>query len=452
MSTGHFPLSFQLEDPIELFEQCMKNEGLVHSPGREGGEDTMSSDDRVEGPSEEAGLDMESILEEIASEGEAGSDEEPRRDEDNAVIQKIADSVAHELNNVLATIIGLASVLEAEFGPDSSYGQDIEGILTASKRGMRLTRNLLGFSRDGSVAFKERIQLNDLLGKAISLLSRTTATGIEIKTDLTEELAEIAGDPSQMRHALINLAANAIDAMQGQGTLTLSTRNVTLRKEGLKSGDYVRLQVSDTGRGMDPETLKHAFDPFFTTKPQGTGSGLGLPLVNRIVRNHGGRVELFSKQGLGTTVTVFLPAIETRKPKPVKRYDSKRIEFDGKRGTILLVDDEPLVRASAKRILGLLGFSVIMAKNGKEALSRYRQHRDKIVLVLLDLIMPEMDGGEALTELKKLNPDVQVVISSGYTREEPVNKLLDRGAIAFVEKPYTVEQLANTLEDLLGPA
>jgi len=135
--------------------------------------------------------------------------------------------------------------------------------------------------------------------------------------------------------------------------------------------------------------------------------------------------------------------------KPVRRHDSKRIEFDGRRGTILLVDDEPLVRASAKRILGLLGFSVVMAKDGREALARYRQHKDRIVLVLLDLIMPEMDGGEALTELKKLDPDLRVVISSGYTREEPVNKLLDRGATAFVEKPYTVDQLAKTLEQVL---
>jgi CheY-like chemotaxis protein/anti-sigma regulatory factor (Ser/Thr protein kinase) len=352
---------------------------------------------------------------------------------------------------VLATVIGLASVIEAETDPDSAVYQDVQGILTASKRGMRLTRNLLGFSKNGTVVFKEPIRLQDLLGKAVSLLQRTSPKEVEIQVEMAKDLEDIEGDPSQIRHMLINLAANAIDAMHGQGTLAITTRNVEIGKGEIGSldpGRYVRLQVSDTGRGMDQETMQQAFEPFFTTKPRGTASGLGLPLVHRIVRSHGGQIDLYSKKGLGTTVTIHLPTRYVARE--AKETGARLSRLPQRSGTILLVDDEKLVRMSARRILRMMGFAVITAANGKEAIERFQEHRDEIVAVLLDLIMPEMDGAVALQELKKIDPEVRVVISSGYTREEPVNQILERGAAAFVQKPYTVQQLADALDEVLG--
>ncbi len=365
------------------------------------------------------------------------------------VIGKLADGIAHEMNNVLATIMGLASVLESDIDVSNPLFQDVQGILAASRRGLDLTRNLVSFSQS-SKNFQEPVLLNHLVGMVRSLLQRTTPSHVEIETHIASDLAVIRGDLNQIKHALINLATNATDAIQTKGIITFTTSNITLKETDLTSfpnlspGHYVRLQVSDTGLGMDDETLKQAFDPFFTTK--GTARGLGLSLVLNTVEQHGGKVTIFSKSGQGTTVTIDFPAIEsTHTTNDIAQ--KKQPSLAVKSGTVLLVDDENLVLVAGKRLLERLGYTVMVALTGQEALEIYKKNGNDISFVLLDLIMPDMDGLQVLKHLKELDQEVQVIISSGYAREESLSTGLSAGALAFVQKPFTLNELAATLED-----
>lgn len=372
------------------------------------------------------------------------------------LVGQLANSVAHEMNNVLATVMGLASVIQQETDPGSTVHQDIQTILEASRRGMDLTRNLLLFSPHRQ-APKRAVSLNDLVGTVHSLLLRTTAehTGEKqpkVELALDPRLPDILGDENQLRQMLINLANNALEAMPAGGTLTVATQVVDLGPSDVAStpsmtpGRHVRLQVSDTGVGMDDQTLGKAFDPFFTTRQTRKAPGLGLSLVYDGVTRHGGKVDIFSRKGLGTTVTLHFASLELAdEPGSGRRH--RKTAPEKKSGTVLLVDDDALVRKSTGRMLKKLGYEVIPVSGGAEALSAYRTSAKDITLVMVDLIMPDMDGTEVLQRLKRIDPSVCVVVCSGYPGGEATTRQL--GCSGYASKPFTLESLSDALEEAL---
>jgi signal transduction histidine kinase/CheY-like chemotaxis protein len=367
-----------------------------------------------------------------------------------AMVDRFAKNVAHEMNNVLAAIVGLASVIESELEPGSPLLQDASDIITASKRGLRLTKNLLLFARQDQLK-KERLSVNDLVSMVRSLLLRSVPPESDVEVRLAPNLDEIDADPIQLKQALVNIGINALEALDGPGKVTLSTDNVHLDglrpdQADLAPGDYVRIQIADTGRGMGEETLGKAAEPFFTTKPPGVASGLGLPLSCATLHRHNGGISLFSKKGLGTTVAVYLPVV---KEQPAKRKEQAVRGDSPDALTIMVVDDDQLVLRGARRLLQTQGYRVLPMPGGAEAIKTYEERGHEVDLVLLDLVMPDKDGLEVLKALKKLNPNVEVVIASGYPMDNLDQEAQRLGVRAVVTKPYTAADLNEVLQSVL---
>jgi CheY-like chemotaxis protein len=269
---------------------------------------------------------------------------------------------------------------------------------------------------------------------------------------LSEDLAEINADPTQMEQILMNLCVNARDAMPDGGKVTVGTKNVTLDDEycGIhseaKPGNYVLLAVSDTGHGMDRATIDHIFEPFYTTKELGRGTGLGLAMVYGIVKQHGGYITCYSEVERGATFNVYFPALEGQVEPDMERTPV-RPSFGTE--TVLLVDDEDLVRDLGARILSKAGYQVLTATNGKEALDLFEKERRQLSLVILDLIMPVMGGKECLKELLKIDPQMKVLIASGFSADASTDETLELGAKAFVSKPFRFEELLRQVRKTL---
>jgi two-component system cell cycle sensor histidine kinase/response regulator CckA len=370
-------------------------------------------------------------------------------------IGKLAGGIAHDTNNILGAIIGSASMLDVEIAQDSPIRIDVENILNACYRGRDLTRDLLGFARKGKYT-KEHVSLNEVVEETETLLRRTDLHKIAIEIDLEEKLALFEGDANQIAHALMNVCINARDAMRGDGKLTISTRNVDIDlssdrvREGLAAGRYVQLQVSDTGAGMDRKTIERVFEPFFTTKPVGEGTGLGLSMVYGTIKNHNGAVLIDSIPDRGTTVTFLLPVQERLAP-PAPDIEPEAIQEADTEGVgVLVVDDESIIRKSTKRLLSRLGYKVFLAASGLEAVEIYQADRGRIALVLLDLIMPDMDGAETFTKLREIDPEARILLCSGYSRDEKVNDLLSRNARGFIQKPFDLQMLSHEVTAALS--
>jgi CheY-like chemotaxis protein len=288
-----------------------------------------------------------------------------------------------------------------------------------------------------------------------TLLSRTIPKKIAIAMDLDDQLKNIVGDRSQIHHALMNICINAVDSMQSQGTLTIETRNDPPTDLGnsvfpnLDPGGYVAIKVHDTGIGMDQETQEKVFEPFFTTKPKGEGTGLGLSMVYGVINNHGGIVSTDSEPGKGTTVAVFLPATK-QDHQPSTPGVEQRPSYSPKDERILVVDDEDIIRQSSRRLLEKLGYQVLTARNGEIASQIYKEKMDEISLVLLDIIMPVMDGAETFLSLQRMNPDVKVLLFSGFSSDEKVDMLLDKGAVGFLPKPFDLNTLSRVISKALN--
>jgi CheY-like chemotaxis protein len=310
---------------------------------------------------------------------------------------------------------------------------------------------LLTFSRKTETKPLD-LDLNQRIRQTQKFLERTIQKMIDIEMVLADDLADIHADPTQVDQVLMNLAVNARDAMPEGGKLVIETANVILHEDytrlhvEAKPGSYVLLSVSDTGSGMDKETLEHIFEPFYTTKGSGEGTGLGLAMVFGIVKQHHGFIKCYSEVGHGTTFRIYLPAIisETHLDQPVVTAMPQ-----GGTETILLVDDEELIRDLGKRILRKAGYTVLTAYNGKEALDLYRSNKGTISLVILDLIMPEMGGKQCLEELLRIDPQVKTLIASGFAANRQTTEALERGARGFVDKPYNMNQVLQVVRELL---
>jgi CheY-like chemotaxis protein len=315
--------------------------------------------------------------------------------------------------------------------------------------GSALTKQLLGFARDGKYEVRP-IDLNRFLRETSETFSRTKR---EIAThfQLADDLLPIEADRTQIEQVIWNLCLNAADAMPAGGDLVFTTMNQT--HEDMKGklyepkpGNYVFLKVSDTGMGMDQKTMDRIFDPFFTTKELGRGTGLGLASVYGIVKGHGGYIDVESEEGRGTNFCIHLPASEKRLPRsaPLPR------ELRPGTGTILLADDEEMILDTGTKILERLGYHVLEARSGSDAVHVYQENREKIDMVILDMIMPGMGGGEAYDRMKAIDPDIKVLLSSGYSIEGQAEEILNRGCQGFIQKPFKVFDLSNKIKELLA--
>ncbi len=369
-------------------------------------------------------------------------------------IGRLAGGVAHDINNILGAIMTTASMIRLEAIETEQDPENAKTILLACKKGCDLTRNILGFARKGKYV-KTAVRLNSVIRGVESLLKRTISKRIKINTRMEDELRLIEADSSQIEHALMNVCINAADAMQNGGTLTIATDNVELlgRRHdgtGLPPGDYVRLSVTDTGVGMDKPTLDKVFEPFFTTKPKGEGTGLGLSMVYGVIENHQGTVTIDSQPQRGTTVTFFIPSIASQ-ARSLPTRDSILPPSETGQGGILIIDDEEMIRRSQQRVLEKLGYTVLVAENGKEALEIYREHKSEIGLVILDQIMPVMDGFETFPRLRSINPQVKVLLCSGYAKDEKIDALLENGASGFLQKPFDLSVLSEEVANAMKP-
>jgi PAS domain S-box-containing protein len=363
----------------------------------------------------------------------------------------LAGGLAHDFNNLLTVILGFSELLLVGKSDDDLERVDLQRICEAARNGAELIQRILMFSRKKDIKLRA-LNLNHEISHVKNLLGRTIPKMIEIELMLAEDLARVSADPSTVEQILLNFAVNAKDAMPHGGKLTIRTDNVFLDDEycrthlSAKVGHYVLLSVSDTGHGMEKELLDHIFEPFFTTKEMGRGTGLGLAMVYGIVKQHNGYITCDSQPGAGTTFSVYLPVTrDEEQPEPVV---PQKGPLDGTE-TILLVDDEEMVRNLGKRILERHGYTVLSATNGKEALTIYAREKGKIAVVILDLIMPVLGGWQCLQELLIMDPGVNVLISSGYASGGTVNEPARFGAKAFVPKPYNAAQMLQTLRDIL---
>jgi len=366
-------------------------------------------------------------------------------------VAALAGGIAHDFNNLLQIILGYCDLLLMGLPEEDRFCRPLREMAHAARSGAELVRGLLTFSRKVETHFRP-VNLNQCVERVNKLLLRTIFKTTKVEILLDDNLATINADPTQMEQVLMNLAVNARDAMADAGTLTIETKNLELDDDycrlhlDARPGDHILLTFSDTGQGMDQETLEHIFDPFFTTKGPGRGTGLGLAIVYGIVKQHGGHVTCNSEPGKGTTFSIYLPVI-AQMAEPSDQ--SEKSMPPGGSETLLLVDDEEPVRRLGQRLLTRFGYRVLVAASGQEALDLYRRQGPEISLVILDLVMPKMGGKQCLEKLLEINPAVKVLISSGYSANDRASGAAEVRAKGFIGKPYDARKLLQAVREVL---
>jgi len=359
----------------------------------------------------------------------------------------LAGGIAHDFNNLLSVMMGFASLARQRLSSDDPLQDSMGMIEQSAQRAADLTRQLLGFARPEREQIKP-VCVDDVLDRVRQMVARTFDRNITVAVHKGSEPLWVKAEPSYLEQALLNMCINARDAMPQGGTLTLDASGVKFEAQQsdlpatLAPGLYACVSVQDTGAGIAPETLPKVFDPFFTTKEPGRGTGLGLAMVYGFVKNHDGFVKVESEPGHGARFTVFLPLI----PAPASQAGTSGMgQIQPGRGTVLVVDDEPLVRAFAAEGLKGLGYQVWVAENGNQALQIYEERRQDIGCVLMDLIMPELSGLETFRRMRAVDPRVRVVFASGYSTGEILRDAPDARSAVFIGKPYTLEGLSIAL-------
>jgi len=360
----------------------------------------------------------------------------------------LAGGIAHDFNNLLMAIQGRTSIVlmsKDSSHPDFDHLKGVEGHI---KSAADLTRQLLAFARGGKYEVRPT-DLNVLIEKQNRMFGRTKKE-IIIHGKYEENLWSVEIDRGQIEQVLLNLYVNAWQAMPGGGDLYLKTENVTLDKSYVKPfsiehGRYVKISVTDTGVGMDKATQKKIFDPFFTTKEMGRGTGLGLASSYGIIKNHGGLIDVYSQKGHGTTFNIYLPVSEKQ------IIDEEKPSGDTVKGTetVLFVDDEDIIIEVAEELFKELGYKVLIARGGKEAIEVYEKNKDRIDMVILDMIMPDMSGSVTYDRLKEIDPEIKVLLSSGYSVDGQATEIINRGCKGFIQKPFKMEELSQKLRAIL---
>lgn len=375
-----------------------------------------------------------------------------RQSQKMEAVGHLAGGIAHDFNNILTAIIGYATLMRMKMRKDDPLLQEIDQILSSSKRAAQLTQGLLAFSRK-QIIKPAPSSITQIVEHVSHMLTRLIGEDIEFKTNLTDDELTCLVDPIQIEQVLMNLATNARDAMHNAGTFTIRTERVFLTPDygqthaALKAGPHALISVSDSGEGMDEETQERIFEPFFTTKELGRGTGLGLSIVYGIVSQHNGSINVYSEPGSGTTFKIYLPLVEDSAaalPEPMTPS-----VIVGGMETILLAEDQAEVRELMQNVLERFGYRVILAEDGEEAVRRFAEHRDEIDLALLDVIMPKMNGKEACEEIRHMRPDVKVLFASGYTADILHKRGFVEESINFIAKPILPRDLLAKLREIL---
>ena len=364
----------------------------------------------------------------------------------------LAGGIAHDFNSLLQAMSGYAELLIMDLGESRKGYRELAGMQKAIERAGALTKQLLTFSRNMESDLRP-VSLNDKIHQTKDLLERTLPKTIDIRLNLAEDLKAIEADPNQIEQIVMNIAVNARDAMPEGGTLMISTENATITEKNCrnhidaKPGEYALLTIVDNGQGMDENTLKHIFEPFYTTKPIGKGTGLGLSMVYGMVKEHGGFIECTSQSGNGSAFRIYLPVTSA----PIQ--EELKLEIEQKQlhgqGTLLLVDDEEFLRDIGKKMLGKFGYTVITESDGESAVQRYRREWREIDLVILDMMMPGMNGKQCLEELLKINPDTKAIIASGYAMDGETEKDLRLKTRGIIRKPYELSRMLSAVQEAL---
>ena len=367
----------------------------------------------------------------------------------------LAGGIAHDFNNLLTGILGNADLALAELSPVAPARESLEAIETGARRAAELCRQLLAYSGKGRFLVQP-LSLMELVQEMGHLLLVSISKKVVLKYHFAKDLPAIEADATQMRQTIMNLIVNAAEAIGDRsGVISVTTGlahcdadylRSCFAADGIQPGDFVYVEVADTGPGMDKTTQDRIFDPFFTTKF--TGRGLGLAAVLGIVRGHKGAVKVYSEVGRGTTFKLLFPAADAQ-PREIPSTTAQAKPWKGQ-GKILLVDDEETVRNLTRRMLQRVGFTVVLAEDGRQAVETFKRVMTEVDLVILDLTMPHLDGEACFRELRLMKPDVKVILSSGYNEQDVVNLFAGKGLAGFIQKPYTSDELIAKVRDALG--
>jgi two-component system cell cycle sensor histidine kinase/response regulator CckA len=368
-------------------------------------------------------------------------------------IGTLAGGVAHDFNNLLMGILGNASLVRMDLDPGHPHCERLKHIEDYVQSGSELTRQLLGFARGGKYEVKE-LRLSELVEKTSHMFGRTKKE-IQIHTSFEKSEGAVNADQGQIEQVLLNMYVNAWQAMPTGGDLYLKTEQVMVDEDHVRArqgneGPYMRLSITDTGIGMDEKTRKRIFEPFFTTKEMARGSGLGLASAYGIIKNHGGFIDVYSELGKGSTFSIYLPVSKSEKTiSALGDKPEEKILQGG--GTVLVVDDEEMIVDVGARILERIGYRVLVARSGEEALKVYKEE-PAIDMVILDMVMPGMGGGKTFEGLKGIDPSVKVILSSGYSINKQATEILNRGCRGFIQKPFSVGELSRKLGEIASTA
>jgi two-component system cell cycle sensor histidine kinase/response regulator CckA len=384
-------------------------------------------------------------------------EEQLRQSQKMEAVGRLAGGVAHDFNNLLTAISGYSDLLLHRLPDYSTLRRDVEEIRKAGDRAAELTRQLLAFSRR-QVLQPKILDLNAMVTKMGPMLRRLIGKDIDLSIDLFPSLSRVKADPGQIEQVIVNLAVNARDAMPDGGRITIATADAELSTAyavahpEVHPGPHVLLSVADTGQGMSDETQAHLFEPFFTTKERGKGTGLGLATVYGIVQQSGGHIRVNSAADRGSTFLIYLPRVEASEDgaqgadRPLLSHVSPGTE------TVLLAEDEEVLRRLAREILSGNGYKVLEAGNGREALLLSEAHRGKIHLLLTDVVMPKMSGRELGERIRLQRPDLRILYMSGYTDDDILRRGILEDGIPFLQKPFTPEALARKVREVLDSA
>lgn len=368
------------------------------------------------------------------------------------VIGQLTGGIAHDFNNMLAGIMGSAELLKLKAKNNPDLIKHIEFILKSSDRAAGLIKKLLAFARRG-IEEETVLNFHEVIEESIVLLERSIDRKIKIESKLNAEFKMVKGDPVLLQNVILNLGLNARDAMYNGGILTIYTSNVDIDKNfsvnrnySITPGKYIQLNIEDTGIGMNIELISRIFEPFFTTKPEGKGTGLGLAVVYGTVKEHRGFIEVYSEPGAGTTVKMFFPVVENDKT-GIASMNNEPVSGEG---CVLVVDDEDIVRTIAGSLLESLGYECLLAENGLSAIDIFTKEKDKIDVVLLDIIMPGISGVETSERLKKIDENVKIIFSSGFRRDESVMGIMKTVNKRFIQKPYHLVELSRIIAKVMN--